>query len=76
MHRLALVLACVPACSLAATLKATLITTADDPRLERTRTERAYLGHPGGPAEQGLKVALDEAKFELDAGKTAVAFDL
>jgi ABC transporter substrate binding protein (PQQ-dependent alcohol dehydrogenase system) len=65
-----------PACALAATLKATLIQPADDPRLERTRTERAYLGHPGGPAEQGLKVALDEAKFELDAAKTAVALDV
>ncbi len=64
------------ACPLAATLKATLIQPADDPRLERTRTERSYFGHPGGPAEQGLKVALDEAKFELDAGKTAVAIDV
>jgi ABC transporter substrate binding protein (PQQ-dependent alcohol dehydrogenase system) len=69
-------LACSPGALLAATLKATLISPADDPRLERTRTERAYLGHPGGPAEQGLKVALDEAKFELDAGKTAVTFDI
>ena len=69
-------LALAPSCVLAATLKATLIQPADDPRLERTRTERVYLGHPGGPAEQGLKVALDEAKFELDAGKTAVAFDV
>jgi ABC transporter substrate binding protein (PQQ-dependent alcohol dehydrogenase system) len=74
--RLALVLALMPAATLAATLKATLIQPAEDPRLERTRTERAYLGHPGGPAEQGLKVALDEAKFELDAGKTAVALDV
>jgi len=69
-------LALLPAGALSATLKATLISPADDPRLERTRTERAYLGHPGGPADQGLKVALDEAKFELDAGKTAVALDV
>jgi ABC transporter substrate binding protein (PQQ-dependent alcohol dehydrogenase system) len=69
-------LALAPSCALAATLKATLISPADDTRLERTRTERAYFGHPGGPAEQGLKVALDEAKFELDAGKTAVALDV
>jgi ABC transporter substrate binding protein (PQQ-dependent alcohol dehydrogenase system) len=74
--RWAVVLAMAPSCALASTLKATLIQLADDPRLERTRTERAYLGHPGGPAEQGLKVALDEARFELDAGKTAVAFDI
>jgi ABC transporter substrate binding protein (PQQ-dependent alcohol dehydrogenase system) len=57
----------------AATLKVTLITPEDDPRLERARAERAYLGHPGGPAEDGLKVALDEAQFELDAAGTAVA---
>jgi ABC transporter substrate binding protein (PQQ-dependent alcohol dehydrogenase system) len=76
VRRLAFVLALAPAATLAATLKATLIQPADDPRLERTRTERAYLGHPGGPAEQGLKVALDEAKFELDTGKTAVSLDV
>jgi ABC transporter substrate binding protein (PQQ-dependent alcohol dehydrogenase system) len=76
VRRLAFVLALAPAATLAATLKATLIRPADDPRLERTRTERAYFSHPGGPAEQGLKVALDEAKFELDAGKTAVALDV
>jgi hypothetical protein len=38
----------------AATLKATLLVRADDPRLERSRLERAYLGHPGGPAVEGL----------------------
>jgi ABC transporter substrate binding protein (PQQ-dependent alcohol dehydrogenase system) len=79
LGRVALLLAllvCTAGSPLAATLKATLIQPADDSRLERTRTERAYFGHPGGPAEQGLKVALDEAKFELDAGKTAVALDV
>jgi ABC transporter substrate binding protein (PQQ-dependent alcohol dehydrogenase system) len=70
-----LVLLSSPA-SLAATLKATLIAPADDPRLERSRTERAYFGHPGGPAEQGLRVALDEAKFELDASKAGVALEV
>jgi ABC transporter substrate binding protein (PQQ-dependent alcohol dehydrogenase system) len=69
-------LALAPSCVLAATLKATLIAPTNDPRLERTRTERAYLGHPGGPAEQGVKVALEESRFELDASKTAVAFDV
>ena len=37
----------------AATLKATLIVQADDARLERSRLERAYLGHTGGPASDG-----------------------
>jgi ABC transporter substrate binding protein (PQQ-dependent alcohol dehydrogenase system) len=72
----AAVCACVPVGALAATLKATLIVPADDPRLERTRIERAYLGHPGGPAEHGLKVAIEEAKFELEAGKAGVALEV
>ncbi len=59
----------------AATLKATLIVPADDARLERSRTERAYLGHPGGPAEEALQVALDEGRFELDAVGAGVALD-
>ncbi len=74
--RWAIVLALAPSCAVGATLKATLIAPADDPRLERTRIERAYFGHPGGPAEHGLKLGLDEARFELDAGKTAVALDV
>ena len=57
----------------AATLKATLIAPADDPRLDRTRVERAYLGHPGGPAVDGVQVALDEGGFELEAAGAAVA---
>jgi ABC transporter substrate binding protein (PQQ-dependent alcohol dehydrogenase system) len=56
----------------AATLKATLISPEDDPRLERTRLERAYLGHPGGPAADGVQVALDEGGFELEAAGSAV----
>ena len=57
----------------AATLKATLISPENDPRLERTRLERAYLGHPGGPAAEGVQVALDEGSFELEAAGAAIA---
>jgi ABC transporter substrate binding protein (PQQ-dependent alcohol dehydrogenase system) len=57
----------------AATLKATLIVPADDARLERARVERAYLGHPGGPASDGIEIALEEGQFELDAAQTGVA---
>ncbi len=53
-------------------LKATLIMPADDPRLERTYVERHYLGHPDGPASDGMQVALDEGEFELDAAGSAV----
>lgn len=56
----------------AATLKATLIVPGDDERLERSRAERAYLGHPTGPAEDGVKLALEEGRFELDAAGAAV----
>jgi ABC transporter substrate binding protein (PQQ-dependent alcohol dehydrogenase system) len=57
----------------AATLKATLISPENDPRLDRTRVERAYLGHAGGPAADGVQVALDEGGFELEAAGAAVA---
>lgn len=57
----------------AVTLKATLISPQDDPRLERTRLERAYLGHPGGPAADGVQLALDDAGFELEAAGAAIA---
>ena len=59
----------------AATFKLTLLVPADDARLERSRTERAYLGHPGGPAADGLQVALKEAKFELEAAGAVLTLD-
>lgn len=57
----------------AAVLKATVISPQDDTRLERARAERAYLGHPTGPAGDGLAVALNEGQFELDAAGSSVA---
>ena len=59
----------------AASLRAALIVPADDPRLERSRLERAYLGHPGGTARDGVQLAVDEARFELDAAGSAVVLD-
>jgi len=56
----------------AATLKATLLVPADDARLERSRAERGYLGHPGGPAKDGVVMALEESQFELDAAQAGV----
>lgn len=56
------------------TLKATLISIDPDPRLERSRLERAYLGHPGGAASDGVQMALDESDFELQAVNASVAF--
>ena len=59
----------------AAPFKVLLLERADDPRLERSRTERAYLGHPGGPAFDGLDVALKEAQFELDAAGASITLE-
>jgi len=51
---------------------ATLLLRDDDPRLERSRLERAYLGQSGGAASDGLAVALKEAKLEMDADATGI----
>jgi len=77
LHGVTLMLcAAIAPVAAAATLKATLIVPADDPRLERSRLERAYLGHTGGPATDGLQVALDEGKFELEAAGAAVTLNV
>jgi ABC transporter substrate binding protein (PQQ-dependent alcohol dehydrogenase system) len=70
---LALVLMLAAFAAQAATLKATLLTRADDARLARDRTERAYFGQPGGPPADGVQVALDEGKFELESAGASVA---
>jgi ABC transporter substrate binding protein (PQQ-dependent alcohol dehydrogenase system) len=59
----------------AAAFKALLIERADDPRFERSRVERAYLGHALGPAADGVGLALQDAQFELDAAGAAVALE-
>ena len=70
IHCLAWLLLCTAA--QAANWNVTLIERADDPQLERTRIERAYLGHPGGPATSGVAVALDESQFELEAARMTI----
>ncbi len=55
-----------------ATLTLTVISPADDERLDPTRIERNYIGHPGGAALDGVKAALDESAFEIDAAKLKV----
>lgn len=59
----------------AATFKATLILRDDDPRLDRSRTERPALGQPGGALDTAVEVALKESKLELDAEGTGITFD-
>jgi len=67
--------ALVSATAGATTYKATLIEMADNPDLDRSRAERAYFGHPTGPASDGVGVALDETSFEMDARGTGVTLD-
>jgi len=59
----------------AASYKVTLIVPDDDPRLERSRSERAYLGHPTGAAADALALALDDAGFELEAAGAQLALE-
>jgi ABC transporter substrate binding protein (PQQ-dependent alcohol dehydrogenase system) len=54
------------------TLTLTIISPSDDDRLDPARIERHYLGHPGGPAIDGVKAALEESAFEIDAAKLKV----
>ncbi len=59
----------------AAAFKAVLLVPADDPRLTRSRLERALLGHPSGPAAGAVAVALTEGKLALDAAGASLALD-
>jgi ABC transporter substrate binding protein (PQQ-dependent alcohol dehydrogenase system) len=62
----------VPTAALAANWQVILIEQAANPELDRTRLERAYLGHPGGSAGDGLALAIEEAQFELQSEKSTV----
>ena len=59
----------------AAPFKATLLVRDDDPRHERSRTERPALGHPGGPVGPALALAISDARLELDADGTGLVID-
>jgi ABC transporter substrate binding protein (PQQ-dependent alcohol dehydrogenase system) len=74
-HPAALLLALTALSAQGATLNATLLAPLDDARLERTRLERAYLGHPGGMLSDALHMAVDENQLELEASGAAVLID-
>ncbi len=59
-----------------ATFKVTVLAPQDDSRLSRSRLERGFLGHPGGPAVDAFKVAIGEAQLELDAAGARLEFEL
>ena len=56
----------------AANWNVTLIEQANNPKLDKQRVERAYLGHPLGGAGEAIAMALDDAQFELEAAKTTI----
>jgi ABC transporter substrate binding protein (PQQ-dependent alcohol dehydrogenase system) len=56
----------------AANWNVTLIEQANNPKLDKQRVERAYLGHPLGGASEAIVMALDDAQFELEATKTTI----
>ena len=60
----------------AAPFKVTLLAPADDPRLDRSRVERGYFGHPTGPVADGLQMALKDSQLELDAAGASLALDV
>ena len=72
---LASVTTATAASALAAPFKATLILREDDPRQDRSRTERPALGHPGGTVAAGLELALKDAKLELAAEGATLLID-
>lgn len=59
----------------AADWRVVLLSQANNPALERARVDRAYLGHPTGTAADGLAMAVDDARFELDAARSDVKIE-
>lgn len=62
------------ACTMAqaASWNITVLEDLNTPDLEKARLDRAYLGHPGGPAADGWSQALEDARFELEAARTQI----
>lgn len=69
---LASVLPLISAIAHAASWNVTLLEEQNASALDRPRLERAYLGHPGGPAADGWSLALEDARFELEAARTQI----
>jgi ABC transporter substrate binding protein (PQQ-dependent alcohol dehydrogenase system) len=66
----------ISASAQAAAFKVVLLVPQDDTRLERTRLERAYLGHTSGPAVDGVNAALNESKQELEGAGALLSVDV
>lgn len=75
-HVVVLLVVLLGSAAQALTWKITLLDQANNPQLERSRLERAYLGHPGGPAGDAVLLALDESEYELGAAKVDVRLEI
>lgn len=76
IQNLVVLLVALLACAAqAAPWKVALLEQTDNPQLDPTRLERAYLGHPGGLARDGVALALADAQFELTAAKIELALE-
>jgi ABC transporter substrate binding protein (PQQ-dependent alcohol dehydrogenase system) len=53
-----------------------VLSQANNPALDRSRVERGYLGHSTGTAIDALSMAIDDARFELDAARTDVKIEM
>ena len=60
----------------AATLTLGVLQRADDARLAPQRVALAHPGHPGGPLNQAVEMAVKESRFELDAAKLRVVVEV
>jgi ABC transporter substrate binding protein (PQQ-dependent alcohol dehydrogenase system) len=58
------------------TLTIGVLSRADDERLAPRRVERAYLGHPGGPVQDGVALAIADSAFELQAAGLEARLDV
>jgi ABC transporter substrate binding protein (PQQ-dependent alcohol dehydrogenase system) len=74
--------ACVLVCLLggvtaaqAADWRVVVLSLANNPALHRSKVERGYLGHATGTAVDALTMAIDDARFELDAARADVKIE-
>jgi ABC transporter substrate binding protein (PQQ-dependent alcohol dehydrogenase system) len=59
-----------------AKLNVVLLSVAQDPRLDSSKVERAFLGHPLGSAADGLQLAIDDSSFELEAANLSLQLQI
>jgi ABC transporter substrate binding protein (PQQ-dependent alcohol dehydrogenase system) len=60
----------------AATLTLGVVQRGGDERLAPQRVALAYPGHPGGPANEAVEMAVQESRFELEAARLRVVVDV